>query len=99
MLLATAGNLAWQATPFTATNLRRDNLFVRAAWQPERWTLSLDALYAPSDRGRVRTAAAQWQGEQLRINAAWRVYGGPPDALFAQLAQRSVGVLAAIWPF
>jgi hypothetical protein len=99
LLIATSGNLAWQATPFAATNLRRDNLFMRMAWQPDRWTLSLDVLFTPSDRGHVLTAAAQWQGERLRLNAAWRVYGGPADALFAQLPQRSVGLLAAVWPF
>ena len=96
---ATAANLAWQATPFAAGNLRRNNVLVRLAWQPARWVVSLEALVAPSDRGQVVTAAGQWQGETLRINAAWRSYGGPADALFAQLPQRRAAVFAATWSF
>jgi len=97
--LPAAGNLAWQASPFTADNLRRDNLFVRLAWQPEHWQLSLDALLTPQDRGRILTAAVQWQGDRLRLNAAWRVYGGAADSLFARLPQRRAGVLSASWAF
>ena len=94
-----AGNLAWQATPFATQNLRQDNLFVRLAWQPDRWLLSADALVTPADRGRIVTLGAQWQGDRVRINAALRFYGGPGDALVAQLPQRRAGVLAAAWAF
>ncbi len=93
--LAAAGNLAWQATPFAAANLRRDNAFVRLAWQPARWVVSLDALITPRDRGHVITAAAQRQGEHLRFDAALRIYGGPADALLALTPQRLVLSLAA----
>jgi hypothetical protein len=96
---AAAGNLGWQATPFDTPNLRRGNVFVRLAWQPDHWLLSLDALITPADRGRVVTLGLQWQGDRLRLNAALRVYGGPADALLAQLPQRRVGLLAATWSF
>ena len=99
MINAAAGNLAWQASPFAANSLRRNNVFARLAWQEQRWLLSLDALVTPSDSGRIVTAAVQWQGEWLRLNAAWRIYGGPADALFSQLPLRQVGLLAASWPF
>jgi hypothetical protein len=94
-----AGNLAWQTTPFGTPNLRRDNVFVRLAWQPNHWLLSLDAWVTPADRGRVVTLSLQWQGDRVRLNAAWRSYGGPGDALLAQLPQRRVGLLAASWSF
>jgi hypothetical protein len=96
---ARAGNLAWQATPFEGQSLRRDNLFVRAAWQPGEWTLSLDALITPADGGHAITAAVQWQGNRVKLNAAWRVYGGPGDALMAQLPLRHSGVVAATLAF
>jgi hypothetical protein len=96
---ARAGNLAWQATPFNGANLRQDNLFVRAAWQPEHWTLSLDALWHPEDHGRIVTASVQWQGDRWRLNAALRSYGGPSDALLAQLPQRRQALLAATWSY
>ncbi len=95
LIAAAAGNLAWQATPFAAGNLRRDNVFVRLAWQPPRWVVSLDALITPRDRGHVITAAAQWQGERVRFDAALRVSGGPADALFGLTPQRRVLSLAA----
>jgi len=99
LVQATAANLAWQATPFDTPSLRRDNLFVRLAWQPDRWLLSADALITPADRGRIVTLGVQWQGDRLRLNAAWRSYGGPQDAVIAQLPQRRVGVLQASWSF
>ncbi|CAG1018008.1 hypothetical protein BURC_02727 [Burkholderiaceae bacterium] len=94
-----AGNLAWQATPFAAPNLRRDNLFVRLAWQPDHWLFTLDALITPADGGHVVTAGLQWQGDRVRLNAAWRTQGGPADALFAQLPQRRSGAVSAAWAF
>ncbi|MBI3154277.1 MAG: hypothetical protein HYZ20_02615 [Burkholderiales bacterium] len=97
--LASAGNLAWQATPFDTPNLRRDNLFVRISWSPERWQWTFDTLFAPADRGRMHTAGLQWQGERWRLNAAWRVDAGPVHSLFAQLPARRSLLLAATRAF
>jgi hypothetical protein len=92
---ALAGTLAWQATPFAATSLRRDNLFLRAAWQPGPWQLWADLLHTPADGGRACSTGLQWQGDRWRLTAALRTYGGPADAVLAQLPQRRTGVLAA----
>jgi hypothetical protein len=96
---ARAGNLAWQAGAFDGANLRRDSLFLRLAWQPGRWSWSVDALLHPADGGHLLTAGGQWQGERWRLNAALRFYGGPADAVLAQLPQRRAAVLAAAWLF
>ncbi|MFO1218912.1 MAG: hypothetical protein U1E89_11115 [Burkholderiaceae bacterium] len=93
--LPVAANLAWQASALQASSLRRRNAFVRVAWQDAPWQLSLDALVMPADRGRVVTAALQWQGDRVRLNAAWRRYGGPGSALAAQLPLRDAALLAA----
>lgn len=92
---AAAGNLRWQAEPMQATNLRRENVFVRLAWQPEAWQLSLDALLTPADRGRVVTASLQWRGQRLTLDASLRHYGGPADALMSQVPLRRSVLLAA----
>jgi hypothetical protein len=97
--VARAANLAWQASPFNSPNLRQDSLFVRLAWQPERWLLTLDALLQPADHGRTVTAGLQWQGERWRLNASLRAYAGPADALLRQLPQQRVGLLAATLSF
>lgn len=94
-----AGNLAWQASPWDTPSLRRDNLFLRLAWQPGHWQLTLDALWQPADGGRIVTAGTQWQGDRWRIHASWRVYGGPGRALLAQLPTRRSALLAATLSF
>ncbi|MEO8296727.1 MAG: hypothetical protein ABI574_02875 [Burkholderiales bacterium] len=111
---AAAGNLAWQAEALggsranlITSNLRRDNAYLRASWQPSgglaglpgTWTLAADALITPADRGHAIGASLQWQGDRWRIDAAWRRYGGPADALYAQLPVRSSGVVAATYGF
>jgi hypothetical protein len=96
--LPTAGNLAWQATPWTRQNLRRDNVFTRLSWQHEAWQPALDLLFAPADSGRTVTASLAWQGDRLRIEGGWRHYGGPSTALLAQLPQRQGGYLMLVLP-
>jgi hypothetical protein len=93
--LPVAGNLAWQASALDTPNLHRRNLFLRSAWQDGPWQLWLDALLMPADRGRVITAAVQWQGDRVRLNASWRTYGGPAHAVAAQLPWRHSALVAA----
>ena len=98
--LAVAGNLAWQGRAFNAsTNLRRANLFVRASWTHDKWQPALDLLYTPADAGRVLTASLGWQGDRVRVDAGLRRYGGPGDAVLAQLPTRRVGYVAGTWAF
>lgn len=96
---ALAGNLGWQASPFSASSLRQDNLYIRLAWQPEAWTVAVDALLTPADRGRMLGASVQWQGDRWRLNAAWRVNAGPADALLVQLPTRRTLVVMATRAF
>jgi hypothetical protein len=99
LLRGIGANLAWQGMPMQSTNLRRDNLFVRLAWQPEHWLLSLDALVTPADGGHVVTAGVQWQGDRVRVNAALRVTGGGANAVLGNLPQRRTGVVQVAWAF
>ncbi len=96
---AAAGNLAWQASPLASANLRQDNVFARASWQPEPWSLTLDLLWHPADGGRLWTAGAQWQGDRWRVDLAWRAAAGPRDALLRQLPTRRTAAAAASWRF
>jgi hypothetical protein len=97
---AVAGNLAWQTEAFGAsTNLRRANLFARLSWQYDKWQPAIDILYTPADAGRVVTAALGWQGDRLRVDAGVRLYGGPGDAILAQLPTRRIAYLAGTWAF
>jgi hypothetical protein len=97
---AVAGNLAWQADAFNASsNLRRSNVFVRLSWQNGAWQPALDVLYTPADQGRTVTGSLSWQGDRWQVQAGWRMYGGPLDAVIAQLPLRRQGFVAAAWAF
>ncbi len=97
---AVAGNLAWQAQAFGASsNLRRTNLFMRVSWTLDKWQPALDVLYTPADAGRTVTASLGWQGDRVRVDAGWRQYGGPGEAVLAQLPARRVAYLAGTWTF
>ena len=97
---AVAGNLAWQASAFGASsNLHRTNLFMRVSWTLDKWQPALDILYTPADAGRTVTASLGWQGDRVRVDAGLRLYGGPGDAVFAQLPARRIAYVAATWSF
>jgi len=93
------GNLAWQTTPLGASGLHRDNVFVRLAWQAQPWQWTLDALVTPADGGHTWTTGLEWQGDRLRLNAAWRVMGGPDGSLLRQLPLRRQALVAATFVF
>jgi hypothetical protein len=97
--VAYAADLAWQSGAWHGQNLRRDNLFVRLAWTREAWSPELEALCTPADGGRELTAGLTWQGDRWRLEGGARRFGGPRDAVFAQLAARRIGYAAATWTF
>ncbi|CAN5914835.1 hypothetical protein BH11PSE8_BH11PSE8_19690 [soil metagenome] len=97
---ALAGNLAWQASAFDAsTSLRRANLYARLSWQHDAWQPAIDMLYTPADAGRVITASLGRQGDRLRIDGGLRFFGGPADAVLAQVPTRRIVYLAGTWTF
>lgn len=97
---AVAGNLAWQTQALgLSPSLRRSNVLLRLSWQNGAWTPALDVLYHPSDQGRVVTASLGWQGDRVLVQGGVRSFGGPADAVMAQLAARSVAYLSTTWSF
>ncbi len=97
---AIAGNLAWQAEALqSSASLRCANLYTRLAWTLERWEPSIDLLLHPADGGRIVTAALGWQADRVRVDLAWRRYGGPARAVLAQLPTKSVAVASLAWSF
>jgi hypothetical protein len=97
---AVTGNLAWQASAFNASaSLRRSNLFTRLSWQHDKWQPAFDVLFTPADRGHVVTGSLGWQGDRVRLDAVLRVYGGPANAVLAQLPARRVAYVSATWSF
>lgn len=97
---AIAGNLAWQAGALQGgSSLRRANLYARLSWTHERWEPALDLLVTPADGGRIVTASLGWQADRVRVDLAWRRYGGPARAVLEQLPSKSVAAASLAWSF
>lgn len=97
---AVAGNLAWQADAYAASsNLQRNNLYLRLAWEHEGWQPALELLSHPDDGGRIVTASLRYQGDRVQIQGGLRDYGGPASAVLAQLANRQQAYLQGSWAF
>ena len=95
-----AFNVAWQANLFSAANnLRQKNIFARWSWQSGAWQVAIDTLYTPEDKGRANSASVEWQGDRWHLEAGMRLYGGPSNAVFAQLPQNRILYTSATWAF
>ena len=83
----------WHDGQATSSPARR-NAYGRLAWQREAWQVSADVLWQPADGGRVLGAGLRWQGDQWRVEAVWRVFGGPASAALRHTPSRQTGALA-----
>ena len=97
---AVAGNLAWQADAYGASNsLQQQNWYTRISWDHENWHPSLDLLYHPQDGGSMVTAALLWTGDRVKVQVGARANGGPSDAVLAQLPVQRQSYLLFSWSF
>lgn len=97
---AVAGNLAWQSEAFSvASNLHRSNVYLRASWEHEGWTPSVDLLYHPADGGRMITAALLWKGDRVQVQGGVRVNAGPASSVLRQLPTQRQAFIAGTWAF
>lgn len=97
---ALAANLMAQNQLLSSSaNLHRQNLFARWSWQNGAWQPALDLLWTPADNGLVTTASLGWQGDQLRVDAGLRRYGGAADSVFATLPVRKLAYVSMTWAF
>ncbi len=99
-LVAVAGNLAWQLDALgAAASIRRANVFVRWTTQFDAWQPALDLLVTPADGGRVVTASLAWQGDRVQCAGGVRLYGGPSQAVLAQLPASQTVYANVVWSF
>ena len=97
---AVAGNLAWQGDAFNASpSLQRNNLYVRLDWDHEGWKPELEWLCQSDDGGQMATASLSHQGNRILLQAGLRNYGGPANAILAQLPTRQQAFVQARWAF
>ncbi len=72
-----------------AASLQPHNLFLRLAYDGERWDPALELLIHPEDGGLATTLRLGRElGSAQRLEFGWRHLDGPADALFANLAER-----------
>lgn len=99
---AVAGNLAWQASAFSAAatgSLHRQNVYARLSWTHEGWQPALDVLFHPADRGHIVTASLTWQGDRVKVEGGVRVNAGPATAVVRQLPVGRQVYLSGTWAF
>jgi hypothetical protein len=79
------GNVAWSSQAFLATNLLRENVLLRLAYDDrDGFKPYADLLLTPSDGGRVYTVGASWEGNRQRFTLGLRQAGGGADSAYAQ---------------
>ena len=91
---AVLGNLAWGLRLYDRSDPLRENLLLHLSRKFGRFEPTLDVLFTPEDRGWVATGAVAWQGEQVRLDAGARVFGGAPGAAYRAFPQSAVYFLA-----
>jgi hypothetical protein len=90
------GNIAWSARAFATPNLLRENGLLRLSHRGESGDIdpALDILFTPADGGWVATASLAYEGNRLRVDAGYRVFGGPRNAAYRLLPEDRVAYAA-----
>jgi hypothetical protein len=93
---AIQGNIAWSAQAFSTPNLLRENLLLRASHRGENGGIdpAIDILLTPADNGWVATASLAYEGDRLKIDAGYRVFGGSRDSAYRLLPEDRVAFAA-----
>jgi hypothetical protein len=94
---AIPGNIAWSAQYFGQPNLLRENLLLHLSHRgTETRSIdpALDVLFTPEDGGWVATASVHYEGNRFRLDAGYRVFGGPTDSAYRLLPEDRIAFVA-----
>jgi hypothetical protein len=93
---AIPGNVAWSAQYFGQSNLMRQNLLLHLSHRGEGGSIdpALDVLVTPEDSGWVATASMSYEGDRFRLDAGYRIFGGPKDAAYRLLPEDRIAFAA-----
>jgi hypothetical protein len=91
---AVLGNLGWGLRMYDRPDLLRQNLLLHLSRKFGRFEPTVDLLFTPQDRGWVATGALSWQGEQIRLDAGARLFGGAQEAAYRFFPQSAIYYLA-----
>lgn len=78
------GNVAWSSQAYLATNLLRENLLLRVAYEDEGFRPYGELLVTPRDGGCVATLGASYEGNRQRLSLGLRRAGGAAGSAYAQ---------------
>ncbi|HTY02933.1 MAG TPA: hypothetical protein VMC81_04305 [Rhodocyclaceae bacterium] len=85
------GNVAWSSQAFLGTDLLRENVLLRIAYDDrDGFKPYADVLVTPSDHGRVLTLGAVWEGNRQRLSLGARQFGGAAGSAYAQAPIRRI---------
>lgn len=95
-------NLNWNSRAFQNASLMQENILLRMSYSGEGLEPELYFLYAPEDGGYIANLTVTKElGENTRLFAGWRQFGGNRDSVYAQLPTREMIALgfslAGLW--
>jgi hypothetical protein len=85
-----AGNVAWSSQAYQVTNLLRENLLLRLAYDEEGFKPYAEVLVTPRDRGRVVTVGASYEGNRQQFSGGLRQLGGAADSVYARAPMKRI---------
>lgn len=88
---ALEGNVAWSSQAYLTTNLLRENLLLRLAYDDhENFKPYAELLTTPRDGGCIYTIGGDWTGDRNRFSLGVRQLGGRADSAYARAPLRRV---------
>jgi len=88
---AIAANIAWSSQAYLGTNLLRENVMLRLAYDDrDGFKPYAEWLTTPRDGGRVTTLGAVYEGNRQRYSGGLRQLGGAADSAYARAPVKRV---------
>lgn len=86
-----SGNVAWSSQAYTAPNLARENLLLRASYDDSDGLKPYaELLLAVRDRGLAGTIGASYEQNRHRFSVGFRQLGGAGDSIFASAPEKRI---------
>ncbi len=88
---AVAGNIAWSSQAYLNTNLLRENVLLRLAYDDsDGFKPYVELLATPRDRGMVLTAGFAYERDRQRFSGGVRTLGGAGNSVYARAPEKNI---------
>ncbi len=89
--LAVEGNIAWSSQAYLNTNLLRENVLLRLAYDDsDGFKPYVELLMTPRDWGMALTAGFAYERDRQRFSGGIRYLGGANDSVYARAPEKNI---------